>query len=391
MKLLWLTVAPLDSPGFRATQFGMAIALEKLGWEVDFMGKTNKNKPFEGFNGFSGRVSLIQRKGKLSTELNYHFSLWRVLRKKYDVVMFEPPQLRLIMVPAILSRLKIMRAQFMLDVRTPLVDDGLNSYTHRFNYWLAMKFAKWCSPGVSLITQELKQDLKPLLGEKKPVVIWGSGVDPELFNPSKVKAVSPGSLGINKGFIFFYHGTLSLTRGLPELILAMKKLHLGHPEAALVLLGDGQAKHELKKQTRKLHLEDVVFFIGKICNKDVPKYIAMADVGVIPLPDKRYWQVSSPLKLFEYMAMQLPLVVSDIVAHRSVLGDAPFAVYAREVSPEGLYEALKVSISRISELKKNTYLARELTINKHAWIKQAPELSAFLDQMFHGELNKCPR
>ena len=208
MKLLWLTVAPLDSPGYRATQFGMAIALETLGWDVHLMAKTNNNKPFGGFRSFRGNVILIRRKGRLSTEVVYHLVLWKMmLKESYDVVLFEPAQLRLVLLPAILSLLRILKTRFVLDLRTPLVEDAKKNGADRLNYFLSIKFAKWFLPGVTVITDGLKEDLQPILGENKPIAVWGSGVDPDLFDRTKVKPGFRNVLGLEDRFIFLYHGS----------------------------------------------------------------------------------------------------------------------------------------------------------------------------------------
>lgn len=379
MRLLWLTVAPLDAPGYRATQFGMAIALEKLGWQVHLIGKSDSSKSFKGFSGFHNRVSLVPRMGRLSTELKYHLHFWKTLfREEVDIVMFEPPQLRLIMLPALLSWLRLLRTRFVLDVRTPLVEEAVRSNVLRFNYWFALRFAGLFLAGITVISEGLKKDLKRFWGDGKPVAVWGSAVDPEVFNPRRIYPDLRKSLGLENRVVFFYHGSLTLTRGLPELISGIRKLSTEHPKIALVFLGDSPSANELKRQTHAMGLSDKVYFLGSVDNSDVPKYLAAADVGVIPLPDERCWQVSSPLKLFEYMSMELPVVVSDIEAHRSVLARAPFAVYAGEVSPEGFYLALKSAVTGIEELRKHAYKARQIVMNSHTWQRRAEILSEFL-------------
>lgn len=378
MKLLWLTVAPLDIPGFRVTQFGMAIALEKLGWDVYLMGKSDGTKPFEGFQNFNGKVTLIRRQGKILTELKYHYALWKTLvKEKSDIVLFEPPQLRLIILPVLLMWIGLLKARFVLDVRTPLVEDAIHSFIEQFNYTLTMRFANWFLPGITVITKALKDDLHHYFNSKKPVAIWSSGVDTEMFDPTHVIPVSRHKFGLENKFVFFNHGSLTFNKGFKELILSMKKLKTNHPDVSLVFLGDGPAKNELKKLACELRLEDTVFFLETVSNDDVPGYIAMADVGVIPLPNERCWQVSSPLKLFEYMAMQIPIIVSDIEAHRYVLGDSPYVIYVKKINSEDLYDALKLSIERIFELRKNARNARSEVIKEHTWKKKAEILSDF--------------
>lgn len=382
MRILWLTIAPLDSPGFRSTQFGMATALEKLGFDMHLMGKSNSVSGFEGFQGFKGAVTLIKRRSRLLTELSFHFTLWMTLFKnKYDTVIFEPPQLRLVLIPALLAWLGASRTLFVLDVRTPPVDDAENSGIYRLNYWLAMRFSDIFLPGVTFITDALREDLKSYFKRDKKYAVWGSGVDTELFDPHKTNAFDRSFLSLENRLVFFYHGSLSAKRGLPELIRAMKKLADLHPEAALVLLGDGIDKRSLEKLVSELGLEDTVLFIDAVDNARVPSYIAMADMGVVPLPQDRCWEVSSPLKLFEYMAMELPVVVSNIEAHRTVLGNAPFAIYADEVTVEGLFGALREATQRFQELRKHSSDARRLAIEKHSWMNRAAKLRDFLEHI----------
>ncbi len=379
--MLWLTIAPLDAPGFRSTQIGMAEALERLGITVRLMGKSMGGQALP----VKGTTTLVPRKGRLATELSYHYALWKLLLGKgFDIAMFEPPQLRFAIVPALLSRLGILRARFVMDVRTPPVDDSRKSLAELINYRLSMKFAKYFLSGVTVITEALKEDLRPFFGDKLPVAVWGSAVDERLFNPSRPQYSLKKELGLESRFIFFYHGSLSMQRGLKELLYAMEKLKASHPDAALVLLGGGIDEEGLKALAKDLGLSETVYFLKPVDNNAVPAYIAMADVGVVPLPDDRCWQVSSPLKLFEYLAMQKPVLVSDIIAHRAVLGDAPYAVYARHITPEGLYGALKACIEKISFLNKSALTARGHVLKNQTWLSRAEALSSYLRMISGG-------
>lgn len=379
MNLLWLTIAPLDKPGFRATQFGMAIAMEKIGWKVHLMGKAAADGPFSAYEGFTGKVTAIPRKGRFFTEINYHTDFWRALLSgQVDVVMFEPPQLRLAALPALASWAGFGKIKFVMDVRTPLVEESLHSRLEQLNYRLAMRFAKWFLPGVTVITDALRHDLEPFWGNSKPVSTWGSGVDPEVFSKSSVQPVPKSLLNLENRFVFLHHGSLSMEKGLQPLVEAMKPLTSAYPAAALLILGDGPAREQLLGLVRELGLQDSVFFVPAVQNHEVPRYIAAADVGVIPIPADRHWQVSSPLKLFEYMAMELPVIVSDIEAHRAVLGKLPFAVYLETVSREGICAAMMRAIERIDILRAEARGARAVAVREHSWDRRAAELSGFL-------------
>jgi glycosyltransferase involved in cell wall biosynthesis len=278
-----------------------------------------------------------------------------------------------------------MKTRVILDVRTPLLHAASDKPVVQMNYYLAMKTAQWLLPGVTVITDELRKDLQPVFGKTKPVAIWTSGVDADMFSPSYVQPIYRDTLGLQDRFVFFYHGSISVSRGVLVLIQAMRLLHAAYPASTLILLGDGPGKRPLQRHVSESGLDDVVFFLDTVPNDVVPQYIAMADVGVIPLPDDRCWQVSSPLKLFEYMAMQLPLVVSDIIAHHSVLGDEPsFALYADVETPEKLSHTLRRAVENIAELKERSWEAREQVLSKHTWRTQAEVLHHFLNRWLAG-------
>ncbi len=382
--MLWLTIAPLDAPGFRSTQIGMAEALRRFGIATHLMGKAS-SKGNGRQHGLKPLTTLVPRAGRLKSEVLYHYMLWRALISEgFDIVMFEPPQLRFALLPALLGRLGLSRTRFVLDVRTPPVDDSQKSPVEKFNYWLSMKFAKYFLSGITIITEALKEDLKPFFGDALSVAVWGSAVDESLFNPSRVHALSKKDLGLDNRFVFFYHGSLSMQRGLKELLYAMERLKETHPEATLVLLGAGIDEARLRLLAKDLGLSDAVYFLKPVDNSMVPAYIAMADVGIIPLPDERCWQVSSPLKLFEYLAMEKPVVVSDIIAHRAIIGDAPYAIYVKAVTPENLLIALKASIDGICLLKHSAINARELVLQNHTWMSRAKILSDYLGPISGG-------
>jgi glycosyltransferase involved in cell wall biosynthesis len=64
-------------------------------------------------------------------------------------------------------------------------------------------------------------------------------------------------------------------------------------------------------------------------------------VGVLPFPDEEKFQVSSPVKLFEYMAAGLSILATRIVCHTDVAGEDAFTFWADESTPESFYTTLE--------------------------------------------------
>ena len=102
----------------------------------------------------------------------------------------------------------------------------------------------------------------------------------------------------------------------------------GLPESfEFLIVGDGPERPELEQLAKALGVETKVRFRGLIPYESVAAEIAKADVCICPLPDRLEWNVSSPLKVFEYMACAKPMILTPIPAHKDVLPASEFVVW----------------------------------------------------------------
>ncbi|MBK9170148.1 MAG: polysaccharide pyruvyl transferase family protein [Bryobacterales bacterium] len=77
-----------------------------------------------------------------------------------------------------------------------------------------------------------------------------------------------------------------------------------YPKAAVVVIGDYHG--QCPGQTPNLH------FLGLKAQRDLPPYLANANVALIPFKPSELTQAVSPLKVFEYLAMKLPVVSTPL-------------------------------------------------------------------------------
>ena len=113
-------------------------------------------------------------------------------------------------------------------------------------------------------------------------------------------------------FVLLYHGTMTPNRGLFESVEAMARVRASAPDALLLLLGSGSAVPALRAEVARLDLEEHVRLLPPIAHDAVPGVARTADVGLIPLPPRWEWQMSSPLKLAEGLCLGLPVILTDI-------------------------------------------------------------------------------
>ena len=78
-------------------------------------------------------------------------------------------------------------------------------------------------------------------------------------------------------------------------------------------------------------MDDSVEFTGFIPHEKVCSYLATADVGVAPDPLNPVNDKSTMIKILEYMAYSVPVVLYDLEEGRRTAGDS--ALYARPDDP----------------------------------------------------------
>lgn len=108
-----------------------------------------------------------------------------------------------------------------------------------------------------------------------------------------------------------YTGGMDGHRGLEDLIQALPQIVAEHPSVEAILVGDGAVKAELQTLVKQLDLQDHVVFTGWQDQEKVKSYMAVCDIGIIPHKKTIHTDHTIPHKLFHYMFMQLPCVVSD--------------------------------------------------------------------------------
>ena len=131
--------------------------------------------------------------------------------------------------------------------------------------------------------------------------------------------VSKKVLGLdeqNKYIIFV--GNLAPWQGLACLVDSMPTIIQNNSGVRLLIVGDGILKNELIQRVNELKLESVVDFKGSVPYEDIPKYINASDVCVAPFIKSRD-NLMSPLKLFEYLSCEVPVVTSNIRGARELI------------------------------------------------------------------------
>jgi glycosyltransferase involved in cell wall biosynthesis len=186
-------------------------------------------------------------------------------------------------------------------------------------------------------------------------------------------------LGLQNKFVVFYHGAISKSRGIFKTVEAMKSLAHRFPQIVFFVLGgEGSTLDEIKEYVGRENLGQNVLFHTRVPYGDVPKFIAMSDVCIVPLPWHPYWINQSPLKLLEYLSMQKPVIVSEIPAHRSTVGSSLAAIFLSSVNAKEIADKIEYAYKNRDKLVEWGKEGKEIVQSDYSWESISRNLDQYL-------------
>ena len=120
-------------------------------------------------------------------------------------------------------------------------------------------------------------------------------------------------------FVILYLGDTHLRRGIQTAITALLKLKDTIPEIKLVIVGKNTTDIILRKQVKDLQLEQFVDFEGWQNVSLFQSYILASEICISPLHRNLQHDVAYANKIFQYMSLAKPLLVSDAIAQKKLV------------------------------------------------------------------------
>ena len=302
-----------------------------------------------------------------------------ILVKKPNYIIASPNSSFLVFLLGLI--LSPMRFKTILDIRTTLnAPRNLREYLNEFAFRLSVTLAKKHFDGMTTLTEGMRNEICSRFDVNRDFVgVWTSGVSselfrPEIYNEEKIRK----ELSLENKFVVFYHGSMTLNRGIVETVRAVAGLKEKHKDLTLFLLGDTPFLGVFKRLAQEESVVDRVLMHEAVAYDEVPKYIAACNVGIVPLPDLPVWRNQSPLKLLEYMAMKKVVIATDIPANREVIGKSKCGIYISSADPEEIADAITLAYQYKNKLDEWGAAGRAIVVERYAWEKIAQELEGYL-------------
>lgn len=149
------------------------------------------------------------------------------------------------------------------------------------------------------------------------------GVDIDAIRPETVIAAREGRLLGRR--VLVYLGALAYARRSEFLLEVVAAVRATTPEVLLILAGDASSDDErawIRTQISEAGLSDHVWLTGWLPQAEALPLVKAAEVGLSPIPRGELFDVSSPTKAQEYLALGIPCVGNDIPDQRWVLEES---------------------------------------------------------------------
>jgi glycosyltransferase involved in cell wall biosynthesis len=207
-------------------------------------------------------------------------------------------------------------------------------------------------------------------------IVLPNGVDTSLFSPKDCHDLRK-ELGIEDSFVMGYVGVLREWVDLRPTLRALSALGDKGHKVRLLILGEEGGLDACRSLTRDFGVADQVLFVGTVPYEQVPRYVSLMDVGLIPFGYNPVARGALPLKLLEYLACEIPVICTPLPGITTAVGDT--VLYA------GNADDIIQHVVRIKEqptaVKRMRTEGRTLVQQNFEWRNIAHQLGDILDEV----------
>lgn len=274
--------------------------------------------------------------------------------KNVDVVVATSPQFFTAVAGWVVSGLK--RKPFIFELRdiwpASIIAVGAmkKSLVIRLLEKLEM-FLYHRADSIVSLTHAFKKELVERGVSPSKIEVVLNGVDVERYSPRTKSTRLVNKHALNGKFIVGYIGTHGMAHGLENILHTAERLkHREHIH--FVFAGGGAALQNLKALVQEKGLDNVSI-LGRQDKQLMPEYWSLCDVSLIHLKNTKVFESVIPSKIFESMAMGLPMIVAVPKGEATNIVESQGAgLVVKPEQPEELARAIE-SIADDETLKKS--------------------------------------
>jgi glycosyltransferase involved in cell wall biosynthesis len=246
----------------------------------------------------------------------------------------------------------------------------------RFQAARAFQYNLNIADQVICVSEPLKAHLiKKWKVPRKKIVVFPNVADIERFKPEfRARKKTRASLGIDEVPIIIFVGNFYEWHDVATLLHSFVKVLRNHPDAHLLLVGDGAKRKAMSQLAAELGIGQSVTFTGMVSHTDVPSFMAAADIAVVPYPvlEQDVWL--SPLKLFEYMATGDAIIASEVGQLSEWIRDGWNGILVTPGDVSEMAAGINWLIENPNFRQQLGQNARDEAVQKHSWDRYLTDL-----------------
>lgn len=183
---------------------------------------------------------------------------------------------------------------------------------------------------------------------------------PSLEHRVRAKMLSDGDL------VLLYIGGFEFHRGLNNVIRGMPDIIQSIPNVKLLLVGDGPSRKFYEKQVKEKNIEKHVFFVGFVDFPKIFEYIKDSDICLVPHIRSPHTDTTLPNKLFDYMGMGKPVLVSNCIPLKRIVTDENCGEFFDSENPDD-FSTKTIKLLKDENRYKMGENGRKAVLSRYNW------------------------
>jgi glycosyltransferase involved in cell wall biosynthesis len=308
------------------------------------------------------------------------FSAWIYLRRGFHVIQGcnPPDDIFLVALP-----FKIFGVKYIFDHHDANPELYLSKFEKQgllYRAQVLLENLTYRFSDVVIATNRSYRDLALTRGglASEDVFVVRNGPDLESF-----RAGPPNStLKYGKDYLIGYVGTMSIQEGLDILLdVALHIKNMGRHDIHFTCVGGGPGLAGLRQMVKDKNLEDTVNFTGRVPDRQLLDVLSTSDVCVNPDKPCEMNDISTMIKIMEYMALGKPIVQFDLKEGRFSAGEASLYANKHDMVVDFAAKILWL-LEHPEERKRMGEIGRERVKTELAWEFSVENLLAAYERAF---------
>jgi len=309
-------------------------------------------------------------------------------KKYYDIIIATSPQFFTGLTAMVISKFK--NVPWIFEVRD-LWPEGIivlkkSSLSYNLLEKLEYKYYK-SSNGIVTVTKSFKTDIQTRfkIPDNKFAVIY-NGANMSLFKNQNKNKELLNDLDIENRFVIGYAGTLGISHSLDFILDCAKEIELIEPNIIFLFIGSGAMEGYMNNYIRRNNSSNVLMLppVNKI---DMPKYISVFDVGLVPLKKNDAYLKVIPSKIFELAAMAKPILLGVEGETKKILKNFEAGITYKPEDKNSFIESVMYLFQNRLEMKEYSEGLKNLSHDFDRKI-QAKNMLNFIEEIANENNNK---